>query len=249
MTPIADVDVNSAGNCVLRERERIRKLAEVGGRVEIRLNEREQRVVQRLKRLFGTRPGQLGVVLFFGLVPLLAYAVSKPNTFTDGSTVSAAQMNQNFDTVYNAVTALENRTTKKIMWSGGCSSHGTSGGYNTYCTNATDFNTAADYLTVTSGGTFTVKVAGYYRINYWGISLGNNYCYILMYRNGSYFSHQHNYCGNEGAWTDNMSDQTWPMNVGDTFYVTIYNPGSYAYHSWNANGAHSRLQVSYEGTL
>lgn len=50
----------------------------------------------------------MGLGLVFGaLVPLAIYAATtKPFTFTDGATISASQVNQNFDTVYSAVDAL-----------------------------------------------------------------------------------------------------------------------------------------------
>ncbi len=133
------------------------------------------------------------------------------------------------------------------MWSGGCSSHGTGGGWNTYCTNQQDFNTASEYLNVTGGGTFTARVAGYYRINAWAISHGGGWQHVNLMVNGSY-----QYYGHErgaGTWSDNFMDITWRMNAGDSFYVRYHNPGSYAFHSWNRNGAHSRLQVSFLGEL
>jgi len=131
------------------------------------------------------------------------------------------------------------------VWSGYCSSHGSGGGWRTYCTNRTEYNTASAHLSVSSGGTFTARTTGFYRINYFGIHLGGGWAHINLMVNGSYKHHGHD--RGKGGWGDNFMDLTWPMNAGDTFYVRIHNPGSYAYHSGNGRGAHSRLQVSFEG--
>ena len=61
-------------------------------------------------------------------------------------------------------------STQKKIWSGGCNYHGTAGGWNMYCANSTDFNAAGSHLSVKANGTFTVLVAGYYRVNYWGLN-------------------------------------------------------------------------------
>ena len=136
---------------------------------------------------------------------------------------------------------------KSIIWSGGCNYHGTAGGWNTYCNNSVDFNTAAGYLSANGAGTFTVQKAGYYRINAWAISNGSGYFHSIFYHNGTYRQYQYEYV--HGTWSDNFLEVTWPMNVGDTFYVRYYNPNGYGFHSWNANGAHSRLAVTYKGPL
>ena len=133
------------------------------------------------------------------------------------------------------------------IWSGYCSSHGTAGGWNTYCTNATDFNTIGSKLSINNNGTFTVNEAGYYRINQWAISHGNNNAHIRLIVNGTvrYYSHENG----PNTWTDNFLDQTWKFNAGDTFYISIHNPGSYAFHQGSAVGNHSRLQVNWVGPL
>ena len=136
---------------------------------------------------------------------------------------------------------------KAIIWSGGCNYHGTAGGWNTYCNNSTDFNSAAGYLSADGGGTFTVQQSGYYRINAWAISNGSGYFHVILYINGTYRHYGHEYV--HGTWSDNFMDVIWPMNAGDTFYVAYYNPNGYGFHSWNSQGAHSRLQVTYRGGL
>jgi hypothetical protein len=46
--------------------------------------------------------------------------------------------------------------------------------------------------------------------------------------------------------TDNFLDLTWVLKKGQAVWIRVYGT-NYAYHSGNANGAHSRVQVTYEG--
>jgi hypothetical protein len=139
--------------------------------------------------------------------------------------------------------------TTPIIWSGGCSTHGRAAGWNTYCNDRVDFNTAAAYISADGNGTFTLLKSGYYRINFWCISDMVGYTNIQFVKNGSYFIYTMNYLNNQ--WTDNIADQIWPFNAGDSLQIRVYNSGgnNYAYHSWNSSGAHSRVQISYEGPL
>lgn len=136
---------------------------------------------------------------------------------------------------------------KVIIWSGGCSSHGRAAGYNTYCLDQVEFNTAQGYLTVSTDGTVTVNKAGFYRINMWAISNVSNWAHVRILRNGTSI-----HIGHENAlnsWTDNVADLTYRFEQGDTITVELYNSGgsNYAYHSFNTSGAHSRLQITYLG--
>ncbi len=139
--------------------------------------------------------------------------------------------------------------TTPIIWSGGCSSHGRAAGWNIYCNNCVDFNTAAAYISADGNGTFTFLKSGYYRINFWCISNMLGYTNIQFVKNGSYFIYTMNYLNNQ--WIDNIADQIWPFNAGDSLQIEVYNSGgnNYAYHSWSSSGAHSRVQISYEGPL
>ena len=133
-----------------------------------------------------------------------------------------------------------------IMWSGGCSSHGQSAGLNPYCTDVEDFNTATGYLAVTTGGTFTVETAGYYRINAWTINLSTTSAHATVYKNGSPI--YENGQNTQGEWQTISADITWYFGVGDTFRVDYYsNSGDYAYYSYDGNCCYSRLQVTYVG--
>ena len=48
----------------------------------------------------------------------------------------------------------------------------TASGWNTYCLDTVDFNTASNYFSVNGSGVVTFIKPGYYEINYWGIANG-----------------------------------------------------------------------------
>jgi len=136
-----------------------------------------------------------------------------------------------------------------IIWSGYCTSQGRATGWNVYCNNAADFNTASSYLTADGSGNFTVQQDGYYRINFWCISNQSSYGHIRFLKNGISFVLTHEYINN--TWSDNMVDQIWPFEAGDVIRIEVYNSGgaNYAFHSGNSSGAHGRVQITYEGPL
>jgi subtilisin-like proprotein convertase family protein len=135
---------------------------------------------------------------------------------------------------------------KHIMWSGGCTNHGTGGGFVKYCTDGLDFNSAQGYLSVNPNGDFTVLKAGYYRINWFGIcgqAVGWFHTQVVVNGSHRHYGHQRGY----GNHQDMFIDLTWKMNVGDVFHVNSFNAGQFAYHAWSPGGAHSRLQVHFLG--
>lgn len=144
---------------------------------------------------------------------------------------------------------------RPIMWSGYPSSHGRGDSWITYRTDVTEFNTAQDYLKITPEGIFTVKVAGYYRINMEASSLVSTHSQIRLMRynfatnteDSFYYGHQ--YSGN--VWQASQADQIWKFECNDRFYVTINSSGGekYAYHQGSPTGVHGRLQVQFLGTL
>lgn len=135
-----------------------------------------------------------------------------------------------------------------IMWSGGCSSHGQTPGLLTYCTDVVDFNTAEDYLSVSSGGTFTVLQAGFYRINAWTANLSALGAHVTILKNGSPI--MENSYNTQDEWTTISADITWYFGSGDTFVVQYYsNSGDYNYYSYDGNCCYSRLQVTYVGPI
>lgn len=149
-------------------------------------------------------------------------------------------------TVPYAFYAKEAAPSTPIMWSGGCSTHGQTHGILTYCTDVEDFNTATGYLTVTSGGTFTVLTAGYYRINAWAANESTTSAHVTIYKNGSkIFENSQN---TQSEWVTLSADVTWFFGEGDTFHVGYYsNSGDYNYYSYDGICCYSRLQVSYVG--
>lgn len=140
-------------------------------------------------------------------------------------------------------------STTPIIWSGGCSAHGRAAGWNLYCNNRVDFNTASAYISANGTGIFTFLKSGYYRVNFWCISCATSWVHIKFLKNGSPFVQTHEHSNN--MWTDNFADQIWPFSAGDSLQIQVYNSGgcNYAYHSWSSSGAHSRVQISYEGPL
>lgn len=158
------------------------------------------------------------------------------SSFVDAMTASASTL--------NAITAFQSH---RYMWSGYCSHHGNANNnWARYCTDRVEWNTGNDYFRVSNAGNgeFTATVAGYYRINAWAITHASSWAFAAMYVNGVLRYHGHEYA--QGTWTDNFLDQTWPMQAGDVFWVQYYRGGgSWNYHSGNANGAHSRIQITY----
>jgi hypothetical protein len=141
---------------------------------------------------------------------------------------------------------------KPIMWSGGSTSHGQGSGWIKYLTNGCDFNNAEEYVRASDNGTFIVKTAGFYRINFFCMSSHTGYAHIRILKDGNTIHQGYEYTKLDNAWSDNFVDLTWPFNVGETFWIEVYSDGGgnkYAYHSWNAQGCHSRVQVQYVGAL
>jgi hypothetical protein len=135
-----------------------------------------------------------------------------------------------------------------IMWSGGCSAYGkVSGDWNPYCLDGTDFNTASEYMAV---GPTSIKIlkTGFYRVNFRASSLGSAAGATAFLRNDEYF-HMEVPSQNGGGWQwwNSVAEVTWAFTAGDTLAVTVWNPGTYAFHPWSAAGAYSRLQVQYVG--
>jgi hypothetical protein len=141
-----------------------------------------------------------------------------------------------------------------IIWSGGCTHHGSASGWNVYCNDGVDFNTASDYLTTDGTGNFNFLKSGYYRVSFWTISYGTGSCDLLFVKNEATVYYNVQYVA--GLWTYNHGDQAIPFQVGDILQVRVNNPnstGGYAYHQWRAIGStsvgHSRLQIQYLGPL
>lgn len=64
-----------------------------------------------IKALVRTKSRRMGLLLVAAGVPAVVLAVTKPYTFTDGTVISAAQINANFDALYSAVNELQGNNT------------------------------------------------------------------------------------------------------------------------------------------
>lgn len=64
-------------------------------------------LVAPLKRLLGSRARRVGLLFVTLSLPVVVLAVTKPYTFTDGTVISAAQINANFDALFSAVNDLQ----------------------------------------------------------------------------------------------------------------------------------------------
>ena len=107
--------------------------------IEILKNEIENLKKARENTLFSNRFGKfikksftklhlvIGVVITVGVSFLIVYAspISKPYTFTDGTVISASEVNANFDTLYE--TAWSKVDTGGIYYDGGNVGIGTTG--------------------------------------------------------------------------------------------------------------------------
>jgi hypothetical protein len=137
---------------------------------------------------------------------------------------------------------------RPVIWSGGCTSHSTGGGWDRYCLNGVDFDTATDYLSIAGNGIVTVKVAGYYRIQAWAIGYTSGYRHLRLVKNGADFAYNHQYDGHNG-WETVQFTQLWPFKAGDTLELYYYAGDNYRWHSWNSAGQHSRAQFEFVGPL
>lgn len=109
-------------------------------------------LMSSMQRQLARRRLRIGMGVLFTLGPLLVYAASitKPNTFTDGAVISAAQVNANFDTVYSGVNAVDTRVTgleAKANWCYSCNATGSS----TTSTTWTDMTGWGDCTITTTG--------------------------------------------------------------------------------------------------
>jgi hypothetical protein len=138
-----------------------------------------------------------------------------------------------------------------VIWSGGCSAAATQRGWNVYCTNVTEFDTAGAHLTVNPNGEIKIKVAGLYRINFWAptsaASLGQ--VHVALNQNSIPF-HQGSQVGH-GQWVDNSAHTVWPLHVDDLLTVSLWIPiqGNFAYCPNTSTSICNRLQIEYLGVL
>jgi len=141
-----------------------------------------------------------------------------------------------------------------VIWSGGCRQHARGSGWRSYCLNGYDTNTMGSKLRLYNTNSqnaayMRVGVTGFYRINAWADQYGqSNYRRVQIRRNDRTILYSHNYKYQDAGWSQITGDTTWSFNNNDKLdvrYQIDANRNSYIWHAWNANGQHSRLQVTY----
>ena len=140
-----------------------------------------------------------------------------------------------------------------VMWSGGCNTHyGNSSSWRNYCLDEQEINNAAEYFDVHPNGTITIKISGYYRLNFHTIQHGCHAKRLEVQVNGQNRYYVHNdVTGHEGhRWQDAIVDFFFPYKAGDTVVLRTHsgNCNPYGYHNWDY-GRHSRFEFHYEGPL
>jgi hypothetical protein len=152
---------------------------------------------------------------------------------------------------WNAAPPAASAAAAPIIWSGGCNTTSTSRGWNVYCTNITEFDTAGSHFTVNPNGEIKIKVAGLYRINFWAPTAATTQgqTHVTLKQNSSAF-----YYGSQvgnGQWIDNFAHTVWPLNIDDILTVSIWIPiqGNFAYCANTSSSTCNRLQIEYLGSL
>jgi len=135
-------------------------------------------------------------------------------------------------------------------YSGYCSRHSRGNGWGRYCLNGKEYNQLSRFISVSSNGYVRIKKTGYYRLHFRAIQYCNNWCQQDLRTlvdgrqiNYSHKNHQH-------SWTENENDMTIRLREGQRVQFQAYVRGGnpYRYHSGNARGAHSRVQISFFGS-
>jgi hypothetical protein len=163
---------------------------------------------------------------------------------------TSAHKNAQASTAFDYVPPTESSANFQL-WSGGCNQHSTGSGWSQYCLDGVDQNTAQAALSV-ANNELTVKERGFYRVHAWADQHGQGGTYRAeIQRNGNSIMYTHQYKNIDGGWTQVNADITWMFEVGDTIRVRYHadstKGNTYKWHSWNAKGQHSRLQVEYLG--
>jgi len=138
-----------------------------------------------------------------------------------------------------------------VFWSGGCSQIASSTGWNRYCTDKLDFNTADDHLHAADDGTITFIEGGLYEIGFHTSFNVPAELEIAFLKNGIRFNAGLTYSG--GQWTDTNKRILWPFQTGDTLQLDLRSQQSgnivAVYWSHNQSGRWSRLQIRKVGDL
>ncbi|MBN2078524.1 MAG: hypothetical protein JW838_06130 [Spirochaetes bacterium] len=227
---------------------------------------------QYLIKAFMKTPMIAGVAIAMAITSFVIYAgtVSKPYNFTDSTTISASQVNSDFNILYSLVNGnLDNnnisslsaskltsgkvdpaRNSAPIFWSGGCSSDNTTVKvWQTYCLDIMEYDNAGEYFSAVSDGTINIKTDGYYHIISNGMAYGMGGSQSRVVKNGGtiYTSYK---TSTSNVWQFHNINFVHHLRAGDTIHVEYYlDSGSYNYHRYETSGYYSRVQLMYLGEI
>jgi hypothetical protein len=117
-------------------------------------------------------------------------------------------------------------------------------GWHWYCTNRTErtnsrfFKRGSNYIRVKRTGMYRINARALIYTRGWGPH------HQAIYINNRRVSYTHDY---KVYWAVTKGDVMWPMKAGQYVRVKYYSNNGHAYHSGHFSGAHSNLQISYEG--
>lgn len=183
------------------------------------------------------RPRALLLLLAVGLTPLAVYAaVSKPYTFSDGATISASQVNANFDTVYAATNAntdaisniqISESGLKEELMPSTCPSGTTLGGVagteSAFCIENSERGAATYYAAVQACS-----------------AVGRHVCSLNQWWVGSTLSGVSGMCNNNWEWVSDRDD----ANSGGHLQVIVGGNGCIT-QSWGWAGEHNNYSGPY----
>lgn len=140
------------------------------------------------------------------------------------------------------ISALESRA-GTVIWSGGTNVVAYGNYWTTLPADRVDFNNAPNHLSVATTGIVTVKVAGYYRVNFWALTqTGTGEGIVHVVKNDQVIHEGRVYSVN-GSWVEHRADLMWHFNANDTITVRLYAVrGGYPYLVPN-----NRLQIQFVG--
>lgn len=76
---------------------------ETEGRMRIKIVVDPEKITGTLQRFLGRQRSRvIAVMAFLAFTPLMLFAVTKPHTFHDGDPISASEINEDFDVLYDA---------------------------------------------------------------------------------------------------------------------------------------------------
>lgn len=136
-----------------------------------------------------------------------------------------------------------------IGWSGGCPRTLSAAGWNKYCAEGTDFNTAQGYLDVAPDGTLTILQPGFYHLRLSASTQVSSLAFIRMLQGGT--AVQIGSASANNSLDDLRLEIAWPFQAGEKVLVEVFNSTANVTGTgpWSPTGAYSRMQMIYLGPL